>query len=121
MNTLADKLFQLLVDEHIIDRKDIFKYKTIKRFSAKQLLELLNKDIHTKYIIENNTYLVNPDTGNKITIGKPQMNLSALDDMDYSNNTDCFDCQFIEDCEGCVDCFSIRNGMNVVGVSHFVF
>ena len=121
MNTLAEKLFQLLEDEHIIDKKDMFKYKTIKKFNVEQLLDLLNTEQHTKYIIENNTYLVNPDTGNKITLGKPQMNLSALDDMDFLNNTDCVDCQFIEDCEGCEDCFSIRNGMNVSGVSHFVF
>ena len=121
MNTLQEKLFQLLVIEHIIEKKDKFKYQTIKRFSTEKLLELLNKEIHTDYIIESSTYLVNPNTGNKITIGKPTMSLSVLDDMDYLNNIGCIDCQFIEDCENCTDCYSIRNGTNVMGASHLVF
>ena len=121
MNTLQEKLFQFLEDELIINKKDMFKYQALKRLSKAKLLDLLNKELYTKYIIENNTYLVNPDTRNKITIGKPLMTLSTLDDMDFLNNIECIDCQFIEDCQNCIDCFSVRNGMNVVGASHLVF
>lgn len=121
MNTLTKKLFQLLEDELIIDKKDMFKYRYFQRFNTKQLLELLNKDLFTNYIIENDTYLVSPDTGNKITIGKPRMGIAILEDMDYLNNSDCIDCEYIEDCENCIDCYSIRDGINVSNASHYVF
>lgn len=121
MNTLQQQLFQLLEIEHIIDKKDMFKYKTYQSFSVNELLNLLNTDLYTNFIIENNTYLVSPDTGNKITISNPKMNIAILEDMNFLNNSDCVDCEFIEDCQNCVECFSIRNGVNVLGASHFVF
>ena len=55
MNTLQEKLFQFLEDELIINKKDMFKYQALKRLSTEKLLDVLNKELYTKYIIENNT------------------------------------------------------------------
>ncbi len=121
MNTLQEKLFKLLEIELIIDKKDMFKYKTYQSYTTNELLKLLNDDLYTDFIIENNTYLVSPSTGNKITIGKAHMNIAILEEMDFTNNIDCVDCEFIEDCQNCTECYSIRNGVNVLGASHFVF